>query len=167
MLGKLRTGSLVLLLLISLALTPFRPLKISGRSMEPTLRNGETYLLDHLYWRRGGVRRGDIVVVRHDEDKWVKRLVGMPDDELQIFYGPRGWIFRIDNLTTHPGARRPDEPTARIRKVGPNEIFVIGDNLNRSQDSTNQEVGAFLFEDIVGVVRSFRFSRDFEFRTHK
>ncbi|MBM3457487.1 MAG: signal peptidase I [Armatimonadetes bacterium] len=166
MLGKLRTGSLVLLLLIALALTPFRPLKISGRSMEPTLRNGETYLLDHLYWRLGGVRRGDIVVVRHEEDKWVKRLIGMPNDELQLLYSGRGWISRIDNLTVSPADRR-EHPAIRVRKVSADEIFVIGDNLNRSTDSTNQEAGSFRFEDIIGVVRRFNLQREFPFRTHE
>jgi hypothetical protein len=43
---------------------------------------------------------------------------------------------------------------------------VIGDNLNWSSDSTNQEAGAFKLEDIVGVVRTFTFRRDFPFRTH-
>jgi hypothetical protein len=53
-----------------------------------------------------------------------------------------------------------------IRDVGPDEVFVIGDNLNRSMDSTNQEAGAFKKADIIGVVRAFPFRREFPFQKH-
>lgn len=161
----IRYTVLASVLVFVLLITPFRPLKISGSSMDPTFRNGETYLLDTLYWRSGGVRRGDIVVVRHDDDKWVKRLIGMPNDELQITYRWDGWITGIDNLTVTPKARR-EAMNIRHRKVEPDEIFVMGDNVNRSLDSTNQEVGAFKLEDILGVVRTFTMRRDIPFRTH-
>jgi signal peptidase I len=130
--------------------------------MEPTLPDGSTYLLDQFYWKLGGIRRDDIVVVRHREEKWVKRLIGMPGDVLQLEYGRRGWIVRLDNLTVNPALRR-DAPNVVVRSVGPDEIFVIGDNLNHSADSTNQEAGAFLLGDIIGVVRTFTFRREFPF----
>jgi hypothetical protein len=52
------------------------------------------------------------------------------------------------------------------RLVEAGEIFVIGDNLNRSADSTNQEAGSFKLADVQGVVRTFGLSRDFRFREH-
>jgi signal peptidase I len=163
----LRTLLLAAVLVGVLALTPFRPLKISGQSMQPTLKDGETYLLDHFYWQKSGIRRSDIVVVRHNEEKWVKRLIGMPGDRLQITYRDvfRSWIMRVDNLSENPSLERTG-PTIAIRMVGPDEIFVIGDNLNWSADSTNQEAGAFKLENIVGVVRTFTLRRDFPFRHH-
>jgi signal peptidase I len=164
-LGWLRQGLIALAFVLALAVSPFRPLKIQGRSMEPTLKNGETFLLDQLYWRTSPIRRGDIVVVRHNQEKWVKRLIGMPHDELQLTYSRPNWISRVVNVTADPSARE-DGPFLRTRKVGDDEIFVIGDNLNWSSDSTNQEAGAFKLEDIVGVVRTFTFRRDFPFRTH-
>jgi len=154
------------LLLGALALTPFRTLKVVGQSMEPTLRDGETYVLDLYYWKPGGgIRRDDIVVVNHGSEPWVKRLIGMPGDQLQITYAAREWITRVDNLTVNPSARREGR-NVLIRQLGPDEIFVIGDNLNRSADSTTQEAGAFLVVDVVGVVRTFTLRRDFPFRQH-
>lgn len=166
-LTALRVGLLVFLLLGVLALTPFRPLKVSGHSMQPTLQDGETYLLDQFYWQKSGIRRGDIVVVRHNEEKWVKRLIGMPGDRLQITYRDflHSWITRVDNLTENPALERQGDNVA-IRQVEPDEIFVIGDNLNWSADSTNQEAGAFKLENILGVVRTFTLRRDFPFRHH-
>lgn len=148
-----------------LACTPFRPLKVTGHSMEPTLRNGETYLLDSLYWKSDGLRRMDVVVVNHAGEKWVKRLVGMPGDVLQIETRDDGWITSISNLTTDPSQRR-DTPFTDTRTVGAGEIFVIGDNLNRSFDSTRPEAGAFRLDDVIGVVRTPSMRRDFPYRQH-
>ncbi|HEU4754322.1 MAG TPA: signal peptidase I [Armatimonadota bacterium] len=148
-----------------LAMTPFRMLKITGHSMEPTFRNGETYLLDQFYWRQGGVRRDDIVVVKHMDENWVKRLVGMPGDHLQVVYDRTGWITEIVNVTADPQLRS-SSPGAEERVVAPDEIFVIGDNLNHSADSTVQEAGAFKLRDIIGVVRTFALQRRIPFRQH-
>jgi signal peptidase I len=165
MAARLRYTCLGMLFVAVLALTPFRPLKITGRSMEPTLRHGETYLLDHFYWKSGGLRRNDIVVVDRGEEKWVKRLVGLPGDVLQIAYGSDGWIENISNVTANPDLRRSERSVGQ-RVVEPGEIFVIGDNMGRSTDSTTQEAGAFKLKDVMGVVRSFTLRREFPFREH-
>jgi signal peptidase I len=163
--GRTRAVLWGVLLIAVLSITPFRPLKVAGHSMEPTLHNGETYLLDQFYWKPSGLRRMDIVVVRHGQEYWVKRLIGMPGDRLQIARRPDGWITEVRNLTTNQGSERSDdEPEERV--VEPGEIFVIGDNLNRSADSTNQEAGAFKLDDVQGIVRTFTMSRDFQFRKH-
>src|SRR5690348_15915829 len=106
--GRTRAALWGALLLAVLAITPFRPLKVSGRSMEPTLHNGETYLLDQFYWKTSGLRRMDIVVVRHGQEYWVKRLIGMPGDRLQIARRPDGWITEVRNLTENPTLERSD-----------------------------------------------------------
>jgi signal peptidase I len=169
MLSKIRISVVVLLLLAVLACTPFRTLKITGHSMEPTLHDGETYLLDHFYWKAGGLRRGDIVVVRHGEETWVKRLVGMPGDKLRIKYRGDNWILGVDNLTSKKDLDLPAVSEAaytRDLQVDPGEVFVIGDNLNWSSDSTNQEAGAFTLANILGVARTFTMRREFPFRHH-
>jgi signal peptidase I len=160
--SKVRYSLIGLALLLVLALTPFRPLKVSGASMEPTLKNGQTLLLDQLYWRMGGLKRNDIVVVRHDGENWVKRLVGVPGDQLQILRNG-DWITEIDNLTVNPQLQQNDGEH-ELRRVGPSEIFVIGDNLNHSRDSTTQEAGAFRLNDVIGIARNLTLGRQFAFR---
>ena len=152
----------------ALALTPFRPLKIEGRSMSPTLESGETYLLDHLYWKAGGLRRNDIVVIDRGEEYWVKRLVGMPGDRLQIHYRVDGRIVKVTNVTTEQTLHRPENVRTLVedRTVEDGEIFVVGDNLNGSADSTSQEAGNFRLEDVIGVVRTFTLRRDFPYQQH-
>lgn len=165
LLGKLRPWLLGVLFVGIVLLSPFRLVTVTGRSMEPTLRTGETYLLDQLYWRSSGIRRNDIVVVRRGDEQWIKRLVGLPGDVLQITTREDGWITAVANLTANPTLRRGDGGE-EVRTVGAGEIFLVGDNLNRSMDSTNQEAGAFQLQDIVGVVRTFRLKREFPYRRH-
>jgi signal peptidase I len=169
--GRVRGVLWTLLVLCVLALTPFRLLKVEGQSMEPTLHNGETYLLDQLYWKPSGLKRSDIVVVNHREEKWVKRLVGMPGDELQIMRLADDWIYQVNNLTMNPSLRQPLGPSPRgiveEKRVAPGEIFIIGDNMNQSTDSRTQEAGSFKLRDVVGVVRTFTLRRDFPFRRHQ
>jgi signal peptidase I len=159
---RTRVALLGLLFLALLALVPFRPLKVRGNSMHPTLKDGDTHVLDLLYWRFNGLRRDDIVVVRHGEEKWVKRLFGMPGDRLQIAYGRGALIRYVANVTTHPNLRRQGPFLAEI-EVPPGEIFVVGDNLNQSADSTNREGGQFKLRDVVGVVRQRNLSRVFPY----
>jgi signal peptidase I len=167
--GKVRGLLLAVLFLAVLALTPLRLLKVSGRSMEPTFQDGETYLLDQFYWKLTRLQRNDIVVVDHGDEKWVKRLIGMPGDHLQIHSLRDGWIANVSNLTVNPSLRQsPQNVRGRLEeiRVKPGEIFVIGDNLNRSADSTHPEGGTFKLGDVIGIVRTFTFRRDFPFRRH-
>lgn len=164
MLGKLRPFLIGFLLVLVLALTPFRLLKISGRSMEPTLRNGETYLLDQFYWKPGGLHRDDIVVLNHGEERWVKRLIGMPGDRLEI-HTLGDWITKVNNITANPSLHASGRGVEE-RTVDADEIYVIGDNMNRSADSTNQEHGSFKLADVIGIVRNFALKREFSFPEH-
>ena len=66
----LRVGFWSLLLGAALIVLPFKRVVIDGNSMFPTLKNGETYLVDRLYWRITGLQRDDIVVFREGKDEY-------------------------------------------------------------------------------------------------
>jgi signal peptidase I len=167
---RLRTPLILLLLVFVLGASPFRPLKVIGKSMAPTLREDQTYILDTFYWKQfdlpvlgkvgGGLKRGDIVVVKKGTEQWVKRLVGIPGDRLEIAEREDGWIVRVSNLTINPDLRGKFGP-GRIVEVGKGETFIVGDNVNYSSDSTKSEIGGFKLEDIQGIVRNITLGRDF------
>jgi signal peptidase I len=167
---RLRTPLILLLLVLVLGASPFRPLKVIGQSMSPTLREDKTYILDTFYWKQfdlpvlgkvgGGLKRGDIVVVQKGSERWVKRLVGLPGDRLEIAEREDGWIFRVSNLTVNPDLRGQFGP-GRVVEVGKGEVFIVGDNTNYSSDSTKSEIGTFKIDDIQGIARSITLGRDF------
>ncbi len=168
---RLRTPLILLLLVLVLGVSPFRPLKILGKSMSPTLTEDKTYILDTFYWKQfdlpvigtvgAGLKRGDIVVVKKGTEQWVKRLAGLPGDRLEIAEREDGWIFRVSNLTVNPDLRGQFGP-GRIVEVGKGEVFIVGDNVNYSSDSTKSEIGTFKIEDIQGIARTITLGRDFK-----
>ncbi len=124
------------------------PRQIEGYSMEPTLKNGTyiyAYPLDALL-RKRTVNRGDIVLFS-DKDTvkdgkvvdFVKRVVGVPNDQIEI---KNGYVYRN-------GTREPEPYIAGLRStfgntfvadcqkitVPADSYFVLGDNRKRSMDS--------------------------------
>lgn len=60
------------------------PVRVDGRSMYPTLKDGEFGFTNVGGVLLSGAKRGDIVVVTMKEDGqktyWVKRIIGIPGD---------------------------------------------------------------------------------------
>jgi signal peptidase I len=151
----------------ALLILPFRVVEVSGRSMMPTLHNGERYLLDRLYYHVGGLRRDDVIVLEHDREELVKRLVGMPGDHLELVMGPDDSVFELRNLTTGQQGRMPIEPGAPLVRreitVPSGHIYVLGDNWWRSDDS--RAFGPVPIRSIVGLLRTFALNRNFPRQT--
>ena len=88
--------------------------------MTPTLQDGQWLLLDTQdYKLTGGPERGDIVVLRHNGERWIKRLVGLPGDRIQIEYREYGLIKQITNLTTNPDAELKRRANVETRFSAP------------------------------------------------
>ena len=138
-----------------LLVMPFRAVRVVGSSMDPTLHDGQRVLVDRWYYRLTGLFRYDLVVVRHEGENWVKRLVGLPGDRLALVYGPEGTINGVLNLNSGLGP----PPGARIITVPPEHLYVLGDNLAVSQDS--RITGPLPLTELIGVVRTPTMGRVF------
>lgn len=127
--------------------------RVEGDSMAPTLRAGEWVLALPPGFPWGGLRRGDVVVLRQPEPPWgwiVKRLAGMPGEEM-VQDGPR--LYADDRLLAElpPTATPPPGAPRREWWNGPDEYFVLGDNPAHSRDS--RAFGPVGGERILGRVR--------------
>lgn len=59
------------------------PVIVRGDSMDDTLHDGEVLLLSKISYRLNDINRYDIVVVKDiDNDYIIKRVIGMPGDEI-------------------------------------------------------------------------------------
>lgn len=137
--------ALVLYLLISAVTDRVRVLNIS---MQPTLYEGELLVVNKLAYRFGGEpHRGDIIVFHHTfepPEDYIKRVIGLPGDTVAI---QDGQIF--------VNAQRINEPYIAAQpayqgtwQVPDGNLFVLGDNRNRSSDS--HVWGYVSMEEVVG-----------------
>jgi signal peptidase I len=112
---------------------------VSGRSMEPTLTNGQRVPARRTGLRR--VRHGDVVVLypppgtSYGEGLLVKRILALPGDPV-----PRA---RVPMLRDLPGEHIP-----------PDHLVVLGDNPAWSMDS--RQLGLFPADRLLGVVLRHR-----------
>lgn len=139
---------------------------VNGKSMEDTLHNRESLLVEKVSYRFHGPRRFDIIVFypygRQDEDDYyVKRVIGLPGETIQIIGDDiyiNGSIIEEDygkETIIESGI------AAQPLKLGDDEYFVMGDNRRNSLDSRYSEVGPVKRENIEGrvVLRIYPFNK--------
>lgn len=148
--GTLVTALIVLSLLLAYA---FRIVGVDGKSMLPTLKDGDMLLLntyDPTY------SRGDVVVVERYTDKpLIKRVIAIGGDTISIddngVVTVNGKVLKesyIQGVTV-----RNDFPKDTTMTIPKGSLFVMGDNrisASSSLDSRSEEIGLISVKDVVG-----------------
>lgn len=166
--------------LIAIRLAFWEPFNTPSSSMEPSLPNGDVFLVSKLAYDISAPRRGDLAVFLSPEDDatpYVKRLVGLPGDRLQMKAGslylngervPREEIEEEEAAEGHgeiyrevlPGGRsylvREISDQARFDNTGvfeipPGHYFFLGDNRDNSLDS-RMSMGFVPRKNVIGRV---------------
>lgn len=94
---------------------PFR-VEVAGRSMRPALRPGDWLVAT----RRGAIRRGAVVVVRHPERSLdlVKRVAAVPGDEVEgRVLGPHEYVVLGDDPGSNDSRAFGPVPRSAIEGV--------------------------------------------------
>lgn len=136
----------------------FKPVRVEGDSMKPTLLNGEYGFSNVFSILNEDFQRFDVVVVHHraDESLWVKRIIGMPGDSVeykndQLYIN--GEYVEEPFLNKDYMAQQTNDGLIQFTydfgpyEVGEDEVFLMGDNRLISHDS--RDVGAFKINDLV------------------
>ena len=76
----------IVILAIYKFISPLQFAIVSGESMMPTLQDGQWHLLDTRDSAINNIKKGDIITVTTQNKRIVKRVVGMPGDELRLNY---------------------------------------------------------------------------------
>ena len=145
---------LVVILLRTFIITPVR---VNGDSMNQTLKDGEILLLEK-YDKK--FKRFDIVVLKYNDEKLVKRIIGMPGESVQY----RNNILYINGEKVSEDFLTEETYDFDLNVLGYDEIpenyyFVVGDNRSNSLDS--RLIGLISKEDIEGkaIFRIFPFNK--------
>lgn len=112
---------------------------IQGRSMSPTLLDGEHYFLNRWRYLFLAPQRGEVVVFKDPghSDFAVKRIIARPYDWLNLKDGNiylNGKRLEEPYLLDHPRTEVPDRAEKWIQ-LGRDQYFVLGDNRANSEDS--------------------------------
>ncbi|MBE5962852.1 MAG: signal peptidase I [Lachnospiraceae bacterium] len=127
---------------------------VEGPSMENTLYNGDTLLVDKFTYRFLDPERFDVIVFypqnNHDSEYYVKRIIGLPGETVQII----GSTIYINDEALEESYGKDAIQYAGLASdpiiLGEEEYFVLGDNRTVSLDSRYEEVGRVTKESIAG-----------------
>ncbi len=129
---------------------------VIGSSMETTLQDGDTVLINKLAYIKNSPKRYDVIVFKKSGSGHqfynIKRIIGLPGETIQILDGE---IYINGEMLIEPvkvdKALLPGFAETPIT-LEEDEYFVLGDNRNESEDSRFASVGNVVAEDIIGVV---------------
>lgn len=127
---------------------------VQGRSMMPTLQDGDRYMLNRLTFHYRSPRRGDLVVIKDPghQDYAVKRIVALPCESVHLKDG-RVYVNgqQLDEPYLDKGTRTyaPDLKDKMI-VIGRGQYFVLGDNRPNSEDS--RYYGAIRQDCLIGCL---------------
>jgi signal peptidase I len=111
----------------------FLAVKVTGRSMEPTMRDGRISVLNRVAYCGRDPRRGDVVGIQLKGRRMLllKRIVGLPGERVHVQDG-QVWI---NGQPLHEPYAQGDQIqcTNQESVLRPGQYFVIGDNRNLSE----------------------------------
>ena len=148
-------SAIVILLFVNFVAHPVR---VDGRSMYPTLKDGEFGFTNVGGVLLNGVERGDIVVVTMEESgqktHWVKRVIGLPGETVSCvndviyingkvldetkYIDPdyrQSLVDKFGYFNKVPNADNTNVEDFEEVKLKDDEYYVMGDNRPYSKDS--------------------------------
>jgi len=135
---------------------------VDGKSMEPTLFDGNLLMVNKMIYDWQDVNHGDVIVFHANENEdYVKRVIGLPGDKITykndtLYLNGK----KVDEPYLDPYRKNDGKPltedftleeiTGGVKEVPDGRIFVMGDNRRESLDS--RYFGFVPIETIVGKV---------------
>lgn len=133
----------------------FQTVKVFGPSMDDTLKDGEVVVVNKMAYKFSDVERFDVIAysdVVKKEYFEIKRVIGLPGETVQI---KNGDIYingvRLEQTIYEEKILNAGIAAYEIT-LEDKEYFVLGDNVNNSEDSRFTNVGNIIKSEILGKV---------------
>lgn len=112
------------------------PVRVNGTSMYSTLNDGEIMILNKINYKFTDIKRFDIVVVKTENNKIIKRVIGLPGETLKY----EDNVLYINGQEVKESYLKEKTEDFNINELGYKKIpqdcyFVMGDNRDNSNDS--------------------------------
>ncbi|GAB4073933.1 signal peptidase I [Barrientosiimonas marina] len=135
---------------------------VNGESMEPTLYDGNLMMVNKVVYQLTDVNRFDVIVFHADkQDDYVKRVIGLPGDEI-VYQNDH--LYINGDMAEEAFLQPLQKANARqlytqdftlknvtgTKKVPEGKLFVMGDNRPYSLDS--RKIGFIDADELVGKV---------------
>ena len=140
--------SYILIIVVILLIRTYivTPIRVNGTSMYPTLKQNEIMILNKI-GLKSGIDRFDIVVVKTDNNRIIKRVIGLPGESVMYEDG-KLYINGKYVEDSYSLSETKDFDNIVLKE---DEYFVLGDNREVSKDS--RMIGPVKKEQILGKTR--------------
>lgn len=146
---------IVIIIVILIKMYVMTPIRVSGSSMDDTLKDGDIMILNEISYKAHGLKRFDIVVVKTNDEYIIKRIIGLPGETIKcknnvIYINGKALEDKYGNGVT--------DDLGEVT-IPEGKYFVMGDNREVSFDS--RRLGPISYNDIKGTTKFvvFPFSR--------
>ncbi|HBA97067.1 MAG TPA: signal peptidase I [Lachnospiraceae bacterium] len=127
---------------------------VSGSNMEPTLKEGDSVLINKMSYIISSIKRNDVVVVQQDgaghNYYFIARIMGLPGETVKI---EDGYLY-IDGKKIKEKYKFPVMENGGLALedivLDDDEYFILCDNRNECEDSRNANTGNILKKNIIG-----------------
>lgn len=133
----------------------YQTVTVVGPSMSDTLSDGQVVVVNKFVYKFHDIERYDIIAfsqIESDDYYDIKRVIGLPEESVKI---ADGYVYingeRLDNLPFDKTVLTSGAASSDI-VLGNDEYFVLGDNVNNSEDSRFTNVGNIGKSEILGKV---------------
>lgn len=136
---------------------------MNGTSMQPTLKEGDRFVVSSEYYKNHEVLRGDLVLFHpsiNPKKMFVKRVIALSGELFEI----KNSKIYINNVETMKiGDLKFSDDAISLKtdcsiRIPKGSVFVLGDNIDNSYDS--RAFGPIKIKDIKGKIRAIYFSTD-------